>query len=652
MKALLSFSLLALLFSQALPSRAEGTVLPLDEISAEQAAKLAKDEEVLASDPNKSIGNFDKAITINEIQVAGNQMIPTEVIMQNIKSREGSRFSRRKIAFDLKSLNEMGYFDKNKLLAIPIPQGEEGVILRIQVVENAPVTGLIVSGTDVLDKAQIEEFLTPLVGLPRSTVQIKSAVDMIEKVYHEKGYMLAAVTELHFDPDGFLTVSVDEGKISELQFEGNERTQESYLRKIAPKDFTEGKPYNEEQVAKFMEGLKRSGFFKDVTREIKPNPEDPSKHILSFKIEEQRTKQLSLGTGLGTQNGFFGQVGFTEPHFRGQGETLSANVTAGTGLLTALDGDNGGRFARRGDFRFNVSYADPFIGDSDKSFSASSSAFQQGSFLVDSSIQRTLKGGVTFGMPVPKRDDWFFTVGLLGSTNNMISAGTAAQDQLQRSLVERGRSQANALTEAQGLRRNQLQDGFYLDITPSLVYRKIDDAGTGWRNTFFAGPSVGSAGSYASAGVDLRRYESLTDDGWMFKNAFHAESLLGDPAGFRLLKAGGPYGVRGYRQFTDVGVGSTSVSNTFEFSMPITIPKAPLKDVKLALFSDLGLVAGESFLNGLYDRRSVLASVGIGLEINIPLVGPLRIDYGIPLLRNDNRSFFSGRVTINPGNQL
>ena len=220
--------------------------------------------------------------------------------------------------------------------------------------------------------------------------------------------------------------------------------------------------------------------------------------------------------------------------------------------------------------------------------------------------------------------------------------------------MKEGKSLADATNEAKDLRNKQLKDGFYLDTAPTLVYRNFDDYGSGWRNTFFGGPSIGlgGAGSYGSLGIDLRRYQKLTEDGWYFKNNFHAEGLMGDVAGFRNLKMGGPYGMRGYRQFRDIGIGTNMITNTAEFSIPLVIPKNPIKDTKLVFFNDFGLVAGQSRLNDLYGRKSFASSFGVGLDLTIPMLGPMRIDYGIPLIRADNKSFWSGRIHINAGSQL
>jgi len=610
------------------------------------------------ANPVYSEGNLDHEITVTGIEIVGNKLIPEEVIFKQIKTRKGSAFSRRKISQDLRSINDLGYFDKDSLTAIPITKGSEGVLLKIQVIENSPITGLIIKGNNSIERNKIEEFLTPLVGMPRCGNQIKKAIEKIENVYHDEGYLLASVTELHFDPDGFLMVSIDEGEIAEVKFEGNTRTKDSYLNRITPTNLKPGQPYNEKNVALFLEGLNRTGFFKEVKREISIDPEDPQKHILTFNVEEQRTKSLSLGAGVGTLDGLFGNVNFTEPNVRGRGESLSIDFMAGTGLVTAFDGDDGGRFERRGDYRFTVGYTDPFLfGKDNLGGSINANASQFGNFIVDNSVNRTVGGGFSISRSLADKGhpNWSAQSGLNISRNDMISFGSNARDFLRDNLMEQeGKSLADAEAEARRIRDEQLEDGVFVDLTPSLVNRNIDETGTGWKTTYFGGPSIaitGDAGSYFSLGTDVRRYDRLTDKGVFFKNAFHAETQLGDSPAFRQLKAFGPYGARGYRQFSQVGYGNSLLSNTAELSIPFTIPKNPIKDTKLVLFNDVAWVLGADRINDLYDRRSFIVGFGAGLDVKIPFLGNLRVDYGIPLLR-DSGSFFSGRFHINAGNQI
>jgi outer membrane protein assembly factor BamA len=81
-----------------------------------------------------------------------------------------------------------------------------------------------------------------------------------------------------------------------------------------------------------------------------------------------------------------------------------------------------------------------------------------------------------------------------------------------------------------------------------------------------------------------------------------------------------------------------------EFRMKLPIPKqSPSsatgaivnsihKNVRLVAFADAGAVAGNSLINNFYQRGNMGASVGLGLRLNLPYVGLVRLDYGIPLL--------------------
>jgi outer membrane protein assembly factor BamA len=62
------------------------------------------------------------------------------------------------------------------------------------------------------------------------------------------------------------------------------------------------------------------------------------------------------------------------------------------------------------------------------------------------------------------------------------------------------------------------------------------------------------------------------------------------------------------------------------------ITSAIKKNVKIAGFLDYGQVVGNSTTNSLLSRSNFGASVGLGLRINMPMVGLVRIDYGLPIV--------------------
>jgi outer membrane protein insertion porin family len=117
---------------------------------------------------------------------------------------------------------------------------------------------------------------------------------------------------------------------------------------------------------------------------------------------------------------------------------------------------------------------------------------------------------------------------------------------------------------------------------------------------------------------------------------------------FDRLFLGGANDLRGFN-FRDVGPkdingeplgGKTLARATIELTMPI-IPR-----VRGAIFYDTGYVNRDA-----YDFSTVhLASdAGVGLRLDLP-VGPLKIDYGIPIRKDNNTN--DGKIQFSVGYQF
>ena len=116
---------------------------------------------------------------------------------------------------------------------------------------------------------------------------------------------------------------------------------------------------------------------------------------------------------------------------------------------------------------------------------------------------------------------------------------------------------------------------------------------------------------------------------------------------------GGPRTLRGYR-FSDVSPrdslneplgGNTYWLGSVEYSIPL------IERLRFAMFYDVGNVYADSFSfnpNRAKGETLYQDNVGVGFRINIPNLGPLRLDYGIPLTsdRNQNKS---GRFNFDVG---
>jgi outer membrane protein insertion porin family len=93
------------------------------------------------------------------------------------------------------------------------------------------------------------------------------------------------------------------------------------------------------------------------------------------------------------------------------------------------------------------------------------------------------------------------------------------------------------------------------------------------------------------------------------------------------------YGVKGSNMANEPIGGDSYWSGYLEYSMPI-FEKDGGVSLRWALFYDIGAVAASSYTFSTdYDD-----DVGIGLRLNIPHLGPLRLDYGIPITHDKYNS--------------
>jgi outer membrane protein insertion porin family len=113
------------------------------------------------------------------------------------------------------------------------------------------------------------------------------------------------------------------------------------------------------------------------------------------------------------------------------------------------------------------------------------------------------------------------------------------------------------------------------------------------------------------------------------------------------LYLGGPNNMRGFK-YRDVGPkdedgepvgGQTLARFTIEYTFPI------VESVRGAVFYDVGFVNRDAWDFGTGNFNS---DVGIGILLELPAVGPIRIDYGIPL-QADEHNDSSGKFQFNVG---
>jgi outer membrane protein insertion porin family len=175
---------------------------------------------------------------VNDIQIQGNQLIPSEEILRVLKTQKGDIFFRDQLVADLKAIKKLGWFDEYG--SHIDPQLVDGaIVLKIIVEENPTVKRVVFKGNkDVRDKELLPVFAEQ-VGKPQNIELIGKAIDKIEKYLREQGYVLARVVDLKDSGNGNCIVVIDEGVIGEVEIESGQTLNQIFAETYKDQTWTD-----------------------------------------------------------------------------------------------------------------------------------------------------------------------------------------------------------------------------------------------------------------------------------------------------------------------------------------------------------------------------------------------------------------------------
>ncbi len=579
---------------------------------------------------------------IKKIEFYGLNSVSSQELSEKMQMKEGGTYSRDMLQSDLKALYDTGYFTQ-KMKAIPSKNDDGTVTVKIVVEENLPVKDFTVEGNTVIPIEDILAILSDMKGKPQNITQLNNAIAQIQELYNSKGYILARVSSINDDPDGTINISIKEGIIDKIMIEGNEKTKD-YV--IARNVLTEpGMIYNENLIKEDLVRLYATQAFKDVTREIEPSEEVPDAYDITIKIQEQRTASISVGGGLDTVTGLFGSMGISENNFRGRCERLSLTGLVGTGVIL-----NDSSVKDHMNIQAELSYFKPYFLNSDTSLNSRLFFRDFGSYQVPLAVERRYGAEATLSHRLKKNRhaSASFSLGLEnidvreGDANGILGMYNKYNIPISR-------------------RAEQLEGGLFLSLSPAIIYDTRDSATVTRHGTM---ASLRFDENFGMNGFDktngkltgmIKQYIPIAKKSSLSFTAKGGGTIHGDIPEVMSYRLGGPYTVRGFKM-SGVGTGNAFIMGSAEFATPIPFLDrtriAFLNNIRFTLWADAGKVFDGTLSNKLYDRPMEAVSVGVGLKVFVPGMGPLSIDYGIPLTNPGSNGSKKGYFTFGVGDLL
>lgn len=481
--------------------------------------------------------------------------------------------------------------------------------------------GIVSQGKRVAPKMLPGEVFTPK-GLQADT-------EAIRDFYGSKGYVDTWVRPSKIPNTERGTIDLvyeirDESKgaslIERIDIQGNTKTKDKVIRRelaVSP-----GEKFDLVRVKISKSRLEQMNYFEKVETDIEPT-DVPNRKNLVIDVEEGTTGHVELGAGFSSIDSLFGFVGYREgnfdlfnpPYFRGGGQKLRLGATIGL---------------RRKDYQ--ISFTEPwFLGRQlALGIDLYHSELNYYSDLYDFT-QTGARLSLTKNLPFNLIGSVSYTIENIGLEDVDPSAPLIIRQEPSSRLVSKvGASIAydtrnNAMEPTRGQRTEVI--------------------------TELAGGPLG-------AEADFYKWEVRSS--WYFPGFFEGQfwEVLGrtgvaEPYGdsdrvplFDRYFLGGVHTLRGYKYRTvgphidgePVG-GNTFYLGSVEYSIPI------VERLRFALFYDIGNVYLDAYD---FDFGNYSDNWGVGIRLNIPRLGPLRLDYGIPITHDENVSG-SGRFQFSVG---
>ncbi|SJM27958.1 outer membrane protein assembly factor BamA [Mesorhizobium delmotii] len=477
-----------------------------------------------------------------------------------------------------------------------------------------------------VDAASLQSVVETRKGEVYNAEDVEDTIIALTERVAGSGYPFAQVTprgDRNFENRTISVVyTIDQGTkayVERIEIRGNDRTRDYVIRREF--DVSEGDAFNQVLIQRAKKRLEALDYFEKVEVSTVPGSE-PDQVVLVVDVVEKSTGEFSVGAGYssgGDTEGPSIEGAITERNFLGRGQFIK--LSAG-----------GGKNSRDYSFSFTEPY---FLG---RRIAAGFDIFNR-TREYDDYKSETLGATVRFGLPIT--DD--------------ISTQLAYNISQEKYKLDDGCDPVAGCDISTAV-LNGIEESPWLksSVSLGLVYNTIDDMKNPHEGIF-----ANVATEFAGLGGDAK-FVKVTARGSVYQTLSEQLDLVG-------LISGGAGHIQGYgnedlrifdhfqssdrmiRGFAYGGIGPIAddaddhlggttyfnASAEAQFPMPV-IPES--FGLRGAVFADAATLYGSKIDPTLVDQSTVdmqwRASVGVGLMWASPF-GPIRIDYAIPVLKED-----------------
>ena len=523
------------------------------------------------------------------VLVSGNRQVASQTIQQESGLMGVTEYDPFLMVRATRSLQSMGLFQSVQVTVNAVKNAHQWVVM----VQENPVIGSIqLVGVSVIPSADIMAVLQSKVGSLVHYTDLRADARAIEALYHQQGYVLAKVKQFIWPSSngGALGFEVDEGVIERVEVTGNLQTKAYVItRELLSQP---GMIVNIKRVGEDMRRVYNLGYFTG----IQPDMIDPitwqlytgesiQGHVLRFKVDEKPSNTtLTAGASYSAVIGLTGTLSAHLDNLFGTGQLVDTQLQVGRATT------------------IQFKYFNPWMWDGRRSFMArvwnrtgSVDQFMLNSSTVTFRDEQAFGFDVMFGIPMSYELNLTHTV----KVENVYLPGYDLRYSLQ--TYRFGMSY-----DTRDVRFNPLNGQyafgsfeFALPLADtSLDFLRLDME---WRSFFQT--------------FDKQTIAFRTSMGALFG------SRIGDSRLFarEYYRVGGTYTVRGWNDFSPFAIGAKQWLASLEY-------RWQLHDMlQVVAFIDTGYATNDNPFNWSAFR----IGKGVGIRLNVPALGPLRLDWAM-----------------------
>ncbi|MEA3187310.1 MAG: outer membrane protein insertion porin family [Chthoniobacter sp.] len=508
--------------------------------------------------------------------------------------------------------------------------GDKDVTLFFPIREGAQyhVGSVAVAGAQVFTPDEVTAQLKTHEGNVFSPADLKADVKAISDLYGARGYIdLQATADTANGGSNVINVvyRLGEGNqsyIERVNISGNTRTKDKVIRRelaVAP-----GEVYNTTRVDASKQRLQNLNYFS----RIESYPSDtlvPGRKDLNVLVEEKRTGSFNFGAGFSTIDSLLGFVEVQQsnfdllkwPDFTGGGQRFRTRIQYGT---------------KRKDFL--ISLTEPWFLDYQVSVGGEvfyneaqfvSSVYDQRNYGFDLNARKALTQDISVRLDYRLEEIDIFHLSSDVSNTIREDAGNHLKSSVTTGVTYDTRDSVFLTRKGQRVDLSGYIAGgplggnvdiYGFDLTGSQYFHLP------WDTIFLINGEIATVDNF-NGGSHVPIFDRL---------------YLGGANNLRGFK----YRHAGPKDENDEPIGGNTLARlTLEYTFPI------VDRVRGAVFYDTGFVNRGAYQFGIDDLNS---DFGIGLRLDLP-IGPVRLDYGIPIQSSDGGGH-SGKFNFTIGYQF